>query len=374
MSFVVHRVTKSAARYTDAGGREKCGYCRFFVPPRSCGKVIGPVSPAGWCKHFSRQMVSQFGGSTVTSGIPAGATLALDFMSSGTMPAGVTFSRASTGTYTDSTGTIQTAAINAPRWDYVGGVLRGLLIEEARTNLFLNSATLVTQGVTVTATAYTLSFYGTGTITKSGAATGALVGTGAGQRVSQTFTATAGTLTCTVTGSVTNAQVEAGSFITSWIPTTGTSASRALDAPVISGGAWFSPTFGSWRAEFIKFDVDTNPRRILQINSVGNNPTPVFVDGAPGVAGQWNGGTPVEDVVVVAPNVVTKVTTTYDNPGTGRISTNGSAVVSGVMVPGGYPAGGYAIFQTGTPTQSSSGYIRNITYWPRVLTDAEMRS
>jgi hypothetical protein len=53
----------------------------------------------------------------------------------------ITFTRASTATYTDATGAIQTAAVNAPRWDYdpVTHALRGLLIEEARTNLVLNS-------------------------------------------------------------------------------------------------------------------------------------------------------------------------------------------------------------------------------------------
>ena len=141
MSFVVHRVSKSAARYTDAGGREKCGYCRFFVAPRSCGKVVGPVSPAGWCKYFSRQIAQQYSGAGITGGGgPPGMTLDLNFMSSGNMPAGVTFTRASTATYTDSTGTIQTAAVDQPRWDYAGGSLRGLLIEEARTNTFLWSA------------------------------------------------------------------------------------------------------------------------------------------------------------------------------------------------------------------------------------------
>ena len=140
MSFVVHRVSKSAARYTDAGGREKCGYCRFFMAPRACGKVIGPVNPRGWCKYFSRQMVSQ--GSTPVSGIPAGATLALDFMSSGNMPAGVTFTRASPASYQDASGVIQTAAVDQPRWDYAGGVLRGLLIEDTSTNLAQQSANL----------------------------------------------------------------------------------------------------------------------------------------------------------------------------------------------------------------------------------------
>jgi hypothetical protein len=135
MSFVVHRVAKSAARYTDAGGREKCGYCRFFVAPRACGKVIGPVSPQGWCKYFSRQVAQQYSGAGITGGGgPPGMTLDLNFMSSGNMPAGVTFTRASSATYTDASGVIQTAATNAPRWDYANGVLRGLLIEEARTN------------------------------------------------------------------------------------------------------------------------------------------------------------------------------------------------------------------------------------------------
>ena len=252
MSFVVHRVAKSAARYTDAGGREKCGYCRFFVAPCACGKVIGPVSPAGWCKYFSRQVAQQYSGAGFSGGGgPPGMTLDLNFMSSGNMPAGVTFSRASPASYQDASGVIQTAAVNQPRWDYAGGSLRGLLIEEARTNLLLNSATLGTQSVTVTAQAYTLSFYGTGTVTESGAATGALVGTGAGQRVTQTFTPTAGTLTLTVTGSVLNAQIEVGGFVTSWMPTAGASATRAADIATMPTGSWFSPGAGTFMAEFM---------------------------------------------------------------------------------------------------------------------------
>jgi hypothetical protein len=80
-----------------------------------------------------------WGGVRITA--PPGVTLDLSFMVPGSMPAGVTFTRASTATYFDSTGTLQTAATNAPRWDYdpVTHALRGLLIEEARTNIALNS-------------------------------------------------------------------------------------------------------------------------------------------------------------------------------------------------------------------------------------------
>lgn len=78
-----------------------------------------------------------------------------------------------------------------------------------RRNLLLNTDTLATQNVTVTAVEHVLSFTGTGTITLSGVSTaGPLVGTGADNRVSLTFTPTAGTLTLTVSGSVKFAQLE----------------------------------------------------------------------------------------------------------------------------------------------------------------------
>lgn len=91
-------------------------------------------------------------------------------------------------------------------------------------NLLLNSATLSTQSVTVAPISYILSFKGTGTITKSGTATGALAGTGASDRVFEKFTPTAGSLTLTVSGTVTEAQLEAVTYQTTprtYVATTG---------------------------------------------------------------------------------------------------------------------------------------------------------
>ena len=104
-----------------------------------------------------------------------------------------------------------TAASGAARFDYDPATLqpRGLLIEEARTNILLNSATLGTQSVAVTAVPWALSFYDTGTIALSGAYTGSLVGAGPfPARASLIFTPAAGTLTLTVSGSVRYAQLE----------------------------------------------------------------------------------------------------------------------------------------------------------------------
>jgi len=143
---------------------------------------------------------------------------------------GWSFARASVGTAETIAGEIiQFASGELRRTD------RGVLIEGARTNLFLNSAVGETQDVTVAAAAHTLSFRGTGTITLTGTSTaGPLVGSGVNTRVTLTFTPTAGTLTLTISGSCTNVQLEAGSFATSWIPTAGASVARAADVLTIS--------------------------------------------------------------------------------------------------------------------------------------------
>jgi len=78
-----------------------------------------------------------------------------------------TFTRASSKTYFDANGALQTALTDVPAFDHNPTTLAalGLGIHEERTNLFLNSlangTSLSTQGVTTTAIAYTVSFYGT---------------------------------------------------------------------------------------------------------------------------------------------------------------------------------------------------------------------
>jgi hypothetical protein len=172
----------------------------------------------------------------------------------------VTFTRASSGTFVDSAGVLQTAATDAPRFDHnpTTGESLGLLVEEQRTNLVLNSATLSTQSVTVAAAANTLSFYGTGTVTLTGVSTaGPLVGTGTNDRVSLTFTPIVGVLILTVSGSVTNAQLEAGAFPTSYIPTTTAAVTRSADVCSITGSAfssWYRQDEGTMFA-----DINTAP-------------------------------------------------------------------------------------------------------------------
>lgn len=109
------------------------------------------------------------------------------------------------------------------------GAARRLLIEGARTNLIVGPAAPATQDVTVAAVPHTLTLFGTGSITMSGAFAGTLNGTGASNRVSTTFTPAAGTLTLTVAGSVTRAQLEAGPFASSYIELAAGNAARSRD-------------------------------------------------------------------------------------------------------------------------------------------------
>lgn len=62
----------------------------------------------------------------------------------GSLDADFTFSRATTGYYYDNTGTLVSAAINTPRFDYNPStlILKGLLVEDAATNTCLQSQTI----------------------------------------------------------------------------------------------------------------------------------------------------------------------------------------------------------------------------------------
>lgn len=239
----------------------------------------------------------------------------VSIVNNGVLAPYVTFTRASTGTYFDSAGVMQTAAIDEPRVDYDPDTLelRGLLVEEQRTNLLLRSQefdnstawnlvnitvtpngaiapdgtltadiltvtetgaanTLNTAGPTAAATSMTYSVY-----TKKGTRTtatfilrnnttatnfdsgvfnydaGTITGTGwAAQNVGNgwyrlTYTRTTGItagddLRCYIgaIGSPLNAgdswllwgaQLEAGAFATSYIPTTSAAVTRAMDDP-----------------------------------------------------------------------------------------------------------------------------------------------
>jgi hypothetical protein len=295
----------------------------------------------------------------------------------------VTFTRASNAGQINGAGAWETVGNDAARFhhDPVTGQCLGLLVEEQRINLLLNSATLSTQSVTSAATAYTLSFYGTGTITLSGTSTaGPLVGTGANARVSLTFTPTAGTLTLTVSGSVTNANLEAGSFATSWIPTTGTSATRSADIATIPAGvnfsSWYNQSQGTVFADVntasvaniaqVVFDISegSGSERIFQRRSTGG-----FIATATTDNGVIQG-----DFGSVAVPASGRARSGFSY----RLNDFGAAV-------NGIPSGTDTSATTPTPDrlhigqnfasgQLLNGTISRLTYWPSRLPDSTLQA
>jgi hypothetical protein len=307
-------------------------------------------------------------------------SFSLDFVSMpGTLDPRIIFTRASTATYFDQNGVMQTAAVNAPRWDYnpTTHVLNGLLIEDQRTNVLLNSATLGTQSVAVTAQAYTLSFYGTGTITMSGAFAGTLVGSGAfPARAQTTFTPAAGTLTCTVTGSVLNAQLEAGAtFATSYVPTTAVAVTRAQDTCYIAPiTPWYNANAFSVMGEILNVQ-GTGGFLGFSDGTFGNS---CYVGAAAGavttIGLNFIPTSTASPTVAMTRAAITKLAYTF-SPTAVRMAGNG--VYGGATAMSGSPFTAPTRFVFGSDPWSMStafdGYIRRVRYWPRVLSNFEMQ-
>lgn len=182
---------------------------------------------------------------TAPSWVLPGASADLDFThgrywagGSTSLSSLLSCSRASSGLAQFANGGWQSLPANTPRITD-----QGLLIEQAATNLFLNSSAPATQTIALSATgSYTLTCWGASGSATVAAGTAAGSGFGAANASTRggqiTFAITdAGTVTVTISGSLLYVQVEAGAFGTSPVITGGSSATRAADTITLIGGA-----------------------------------------------------------------------------------------------------------------------------------------
>jgi hypothetical protein len=313
--------------------------------------------------------------------------MALDFTTA-TLDSRVTFARTgNTATVTNSSGVIVGINANLPRFDFDPTTLvcKGLLIEEARTNLLLNSllngTNLSTQLVTTTAVAHTLSFYGTGQIILSGSSTATVVGTGAyPSRRTLTFTPTAGVLTLTVTGTVQYAQLEVGGFATSFIPTDASQVTRTADVATMTGtnfSSWYNASEGALFAQASTFsnaatdkfiaNINNNgfPNRILMIFSALNNFSASVVSNSVSQVSGNNGS-----VIPLNTSVKMCFATKLNNFAWSQAATTPSTDSLGAM-----PVVVDRLW-IGSATTSSflNGHMQQVKYWPQRLINAEVQA
>ena len=314
------------------------------------------------------------------------ATFARNFATNKTLTHGtgpnISVSRASAANYFNSAGVLTSAAVDEPRFDHDPVTLasKGLLVEVSRTNLLLNSASLSTQSVVVTAVAHTLSFYGTGTITLSGASTaGPLVGSGAfPTRSTLTFTPTAGTLTLTVTGTVEYAQLEIGSFASSYITTAGASATRSSDQPTVTPiSSFYNQAEGTafiqlsqvaigFASRFLEFGniADTSKRKPNMTVAVANNMNHVI-----------GGGSPVGSIAsfnTISANTVYKTACAYkSNDFSGAL--NGTVMTQDAAVDVSMVVDRMSIGFSFSNSAQVSSHIQKVEYYPTRLTNARMQ-
>lgn len=291
--------------------------------------------------------------------------------------ADLTISRAGEQTYFDALGVMRTAAANTVQCDHdpLTGRRLGPYFGGARTNLLLNSEAPATQSVNVTAQAYTLSFYGTGSIALSGAHTATLVGSGAFPvRSTLTFTPTDGTLTLTVSG-VQKFQLEAGLSASPYIPTTTAAVTRPATAVTIGGIKFTGAVSGSEAtlvAKAITADVITAADRRICMLSDGtvNNRFSLHINGSSirvyaNASGAFLYGPSVGTAFVGVPFSVAL------SGKSGRYASACKGVAAAEGLVSGFGAFNRVQIGYGVTSQQFDGWVQAVTVYPRALNTSQ---
>ncbi len=299
----------------------------------------------------------------------------------GPLQSSVSLTRSTDGTRINAAGAIEVLGPNSSRIDHdpVTQAPIGLLLESARTNLFIQSNTPLSQTITVAATPHVISFYGDGSITMSGGFVGVVTGSGAfPSRTDLVFTPNAGDLIVTLSGNISSPQLEEGDIASSYIPTTGSATLRDDDIASVTLGPWFNTSQGTLVFEG-SLDSALANDRIIEID--GGATTTRFsvlwnsVLGLPQFQ-VWEAGAlqaaiapPGNSISLGSPFRVAIAYAANDF----AVSLNGSAVAtdtSGVM-----PTG-LTTLRLGRSVWGAQGLMlaEGLTYYPSRLSDGELQT
>jgi len=190
-------------------------------------------------------------------------------------------------------------------------------------------------------------------------------------------------LTLTVSGIVQYAQLEAGSFATSFIPTSVASLTRNADVATMTGtnfSSWFNASEGTVYAKADCYTATPSPtRQTIVFNKVS------------GAAGYLS-------LKIPRPSSATGFTI-VDDAGAGAADLSGQIITANTQIPvvGSYKANNFAFSDRGVSvatdlsgavptgidrltigydnaTTWQNGHIQKIMYWPMRLTNAEVQA
>jgi hypothetical protein len=168
------------------------------------------------------------------------------------------------------------------------------------------------------------------------------------------------------------AQLEAGAFATSYIPTVASQVTRAADNASMLGdnfATWFNANEGSVSVSASTTAISNNP--IVVGYSTTNTSTFVYVT-AGGGAGTWNNSSAFQTINVTTNNTIFKSAMAYSAAGR-AIVLNGGAVATNANLIG--TADIFALGKPGGGTiQMLNGHIRSISYYPTRLPNATLQS
>lgn len=288
---------------------------------------------------------------------------------------GFGFSRVGHGRGQNADGSWTTFASDTPR-----RTDKGLLIEEARTNLFLNSATPATQTIVLATGTWALTVWGSSGGVSVAAATAAGSGFGAvtaspGGATRLLTISLAGTVIVTVTGVPDFVQLEAGGFATSPIPTGGAQATRGADVAVLTGlGSLLAEPYGL-TVEVEISAIDGANRRFITVSSgveavrlslarAASNGAGLYPAGGVGGASSFVAGKTGARVISIAGRV---------RPGSLRAAVDGVLATEYAQTP---PVGlNQIIFGAGVDGLNVGHCVlRRVGIRPGDLTDAELQA
>lgn len=249
----------------------------------------------------------------------------------------------------------------------------GLLIEEARTNLFLNSTAPVTQTITLPATgSYTLWVNGSGS---AAIAAGTATITGAGTATNGTPVVinctVAGTITVTKTGALNAVQLEAGAFGTSLIVTAGASATRAADVVTATGLLDSTVKTASGASIITRFGPPSSPSGNFPNIIASGNSGIIFINGSnTGIQNNIGVGTAVSGSTMYGAG--SSYAGVSYNASSVNLTLNGSAVASGSGA-GNIPSSTIFLESSNGTAQFLDAYMARIAVFTTVLTGAALQ-